>query len=276
MTELNLRTQDLTRCRQIVAHCMKVAMALAVWIGLAITITVVGCFRGDAEPARDRLLIAAASSLRELCEGTGPAFLRDHPNVELVFSFGASSKLARQMEASGEFDVLLSADALTLERIASSVDAGSVVPFLSNRIALVAREGLVDPVDSLDDLPGRDGRIAVAAEPVPAGRYARELLDRRGLLARLDSRLVSADNVRIALAMVKSGATDYGLVYQSDARAAPVLGVCWIAPPGELPKIEYVAATRSNARPIAAAYLRFMRGPEAQEAASRLGFEGVP
>jgi len=240
------------------------------WVFFSIS-GVTGCSQEGRE-ARGRLVVGAASSLRELCEQTRAAFEEEHPDVDLSFSFGASSKLARQMQASGAYDVLLSADSTTLDQIASSLAPDSITSFLSNRMVLISRGGLDDPASNLSDLVSKPGRIAVAGPSVPAGRYARELLGRFGVADPLEGRLVSADNVRIALAMVASGAADHGLVYQSDVQPGSGLTVRWVAPIGRSPKIEYVAALRPQAPDAAAAYLGFVRSSTVQGAARTLGF----
>jgi molybdate transport system substrate-binding protein len=119
----------------------------------------------------------------------------------------------------------------------------------------------------------RDLSLALAAPPVPAGRYAREYLSRVGLLDELEPRIVNADNVRAALAMVESGAADCALVYLSDARAAPSAQLLWTATAANNPDIVYVAAALSrSASPWADAYLDWLGSEAFMEAAESRGF----
>jgi molybdate transport system substrate-binding protein len=227
--------------------------------------------RGAASERR-ALFVAAAASLRELCEESAPLFEDAHPGARLVFSFSGSPTLARQIAAGADCDAFLSADPETLARAGERVDPATRTPFLANRLALVARETLAEPPAHPRRLAEFDGRIALAAPAVPAGRYARELLVELGA-AEVAERAVSAEHVRATLALVEAGAADLALVYATDARLAERARTVWVQPAGEGPRIEYVAAALRPARsPLAADYVRWLRGPAFQERARGLGF----
>jgi molybdate transport system substrate-binding protein len=228
---------------------------------------------GPKPPPQAPLLVAAASSLRELLETTAGAFAEAHPGTRLEFSFEASSTLARKISAGAPFDVFLSADAETADRVRDALDAATVRPFLANRLALVRREGLADPARDPAELPGRSGTIALAGPAVPAGRYARAWLAQAGILDALAPRIVSADNVRAALALVDSGAADYGFVYATDAPAARRASVAWTDESGRGPPIRYVAGVLSRSRaPAAHDYVGFLAGERFLAAAEVRGF----
>ncbi|TAH35109.1 MAG: molybdate ABC transporter substrate-binding protein [Planctomycetota bacterium] len=229
--------------------------------------------RPAAAGAAVDLTVAAASSLRELLEQTAAAYQAAHPGTTLGFSFDASSALARQIESGAAFDAFLSADAENVERVRGSLQAGSIQPFLSNTLVMVARSGLADAVTSPGQLKGVKGKIALAAPAVPAGRYARAYLTKAQLLAELEPRFVNADNVRAALALVESGAADYAFVYATDARVARDARQVWQAPPEDDPGIVYVAAAvRGRHAEAAGKYVAWLNSPAFQQAAAALGF----
>ena len=228
---------------------------------------------GPGERESSVLVVAAASSLRDLLTDDGASFLPADPEVEVRLVFGASSKLSRQAEEGADFDLLLSADDTGVDRLGNRIDVSTRRTFLSNRLALVGREGLPGAPRSPSELAGSELSLALAAPPVPAGRYAREHLSRVGVLDALQPLIVNAENVRAALAMVESGAADCALVYLSDARAATSAQLLWTATAASNPDIAYVAAALSrSASPWADAYLEWLDSEAFLEAAEARGF----
>ena len=220
------------------------------------------------------LTIAAAASLRELLEGTQAAFAAAHGGAKLQISFDASSTLSRQIEQGAPFDVFLSADADSVDRLAASVKADTRRVFLSNRLALVGRSDLPPPAPSGPaELVGTKLTIAMAGPAVPAGKYTRAYLTQHALLAELEPRVVTADTVKAALALVEAGTADCGFVYVTDAHAAKNAQLLWTAPPEDDPGIAYVAVqVAASQAPLAPELLDWLLGAEFQKAAQELGF----
>lgn len=219
-----------------------------------------------------RLAVAAAASLQELLESTAPAFERAHPGTTLVFSFAASSALSRQIEAAAGFDAFLSADAANVDRLGERIDRATRVEFLGNELVVVARAGLAPVPTRAADLASLPGRIAVAAESVPAGKYARAWLAKVGLLETLRPKLVDAEHVRAALAWVENATADAAIVYATDARVAKRATVAFRVAAADDPGIVYVAAAGSARPTLAADYVRFLRAAEFADAARGAGF----
>jgi molybdate transport system substrate-binding protein len=230
---------------------------------------------GTPAPATVTLSIGAASSLKELVEATRPAFERAHAGVTFRVSFDASSALSRQIEAGGGFDCLLSADAANVDRLGAKIDAASRVRFLSNRLVVVARADLAPPLTGLEGLKALAGKLALAGEAVPVGKYARAWLTRKGLLKDLEPKVVNAENVRAVLALVEAGSADAGVVYATDARVAVHAKVAFAVAAEDDPGIEYVAAAVAGSSAIAHAYVAWLRSAEFQDAAEKLGFVRV-
>lgn len=221
-----------------------------------------------------KLTVAAAASLRELLEGTQAAFSQAHGGAKLQISFDASSALSRQIEQGAPFDVFLSADADSVDRLAASVKADTRRVFMSNRLAMVGRSDLPAPIPAQpSDLAGNRLTIAMAGPAVPAGRYTRAYLTQHALLAELEPRVVTADSVKAALALVEAGTADCGFVYLTDARAAKNAKLLWTAPAEDDPGIAYVAVqVEASKAPLAPEFLDWLLGPEFQKAAQALGF----
>ena len=253
--------------------------------GVALATSLLVACGARTEPAP--LTIAAASSLRELVLAASEQFAREHPGAPLRASFDASSTLARQIDAGMAFDVFLSADADTAARVRDRLQADTLVPFLENRLALVGRADLQSPPRTPAELLAPTGehagqpkgRIAVAGPAVPAGKYTRAWLASADLLAPLAPRLVDADNVRAALALVEAGAADFAFVYRTDAAVAKRAQLLWVAPEGgadDAAAVVYVAAAVAGAPPRAAAFVRWLQGPAFRALAEQHGFLPPP
>jgi molybdate transport system substrate-binding protein len=109
---------------------------------------------------------------------------------------------------------------------------------------------------------------------VPAGVYARQYLERAGVWALVQPKVIPAGSVRLALAAVESGAADAAIVYRTDIAAARGAQVALVIPAEAAPRIVYPAAiTRSAPHAGAAArFLAFLRGREAAEIFRNAGF----
>jgi molybdate transport system substrate-binding protein len=118
------------------------------------------------------------------------------------------------------------------------------------------------------------GRLAVAeTASVPAGRYARQALQKLKLWPALSARLAQADNVRAALEYVARDETPLGIVYLTDARAEPRVRVVATFPDTTHAPIVYPAARTLTANAKDAAdFLAFLRAPQAVAIFRRAGF----
>jgi molybdate transport system substrate-binding protein len=227
--------------------------------------------------AADELLVAAAVSLREPLVEIGRRYDAQHPGERVSFSFGASSVLAAQARAGAPIDVFVSAD----ERIVDRLEAEGLVPgedrftLVSNRLVVIAAQGLDFPLAGPEDLARPEVRwIAIAEISVPVGRYARAWLTRRGLLERLEPRIVPTAHARATLAAVDYGDADAAIVYATDARVARSARLAFEIPDAEQPRIVYTAArVRDARRPQAAErFLSHLRSPAAREILRAAGF----
>jgi molybdate transport system substrate-binding protein len=175
---------------------------------LAAALLLASCARAPRE-----LDVAAAISLKDVLSEVARGW-EERGGERVVFNFAGSNVLARQIEAGAPVDVFLPADQRTVDSIRDSLE--TPVPLLGNTLVVVSDRRLT----SLRDLLSA-GRIAIGdPSAVPAGVYAREALQRAGLWAALQPKIVPCENVRAALAAVESGGADAAIVYATDARLA--------------------------------------------------------
>lgn len=256
---------------------------------LAVAIVVAGAFvlvPGRSGPPRAPVVLAAAS-LQESLEAAAKAWAAKG-HARPVLSFAASSALARQIEAGAPADLFISADEEWMDTLANKglIRADTRATMLGNSLVLIApaTSGATSRAASrlaLDPVPGfplgralGNGRLALADPAgVPAGRYARQALERLKVWDKVKDRIAAGDNVRAALGLVAQGEAPLGIVYATDARAEPKVRVVATFPAASHVAITYPVAVLKAARsPDAGAFRAFLLSPEGQAVFRRYGF----
>jgi molybdate transport system substrate-binding protein len=224
------------------------------------------------------LTVSAAISLSGALEAVAAAY-RVAGGTPVVFNFGGSNALARQIVNGAPVDVFISADEAQMEVVekADLVRAGTRVPVVANRLVLVVDSR--SRVKAVTDLGVAEIRRIAIGDPVavPAGVYARQYLERINEWTRLQPKMVPVANVRAALTAVQNGSADAAFVYATDARIAPALRVVATITGPQAPRIVYPGAVvRTSRHPQAAAkFLEFLRTPPALAILEKHGFTPV-
>jgi len=222
------------------------------------------------------LTVFAAASLTNVLQVLGEDWQKAG-GEELVFNFGASSALALQIAAGAPADVFFSADEAKMHQLGSQghLIRGSRLSLLSNTLVVVVAGDSGLEITSPQDLL-KAVKVLALAEPrtVPAGIYAREYLQRAGVWAALESKVVPVDNVRAALATVEAGNADAAIVYATDAAISKKVKVAFQVPVEEGPEISYPVALVSGTENEAAArrFVQYLASEEAKATFRRFGF----
>ncbi|MBS0659689.1 MAG: molybdate ABC transporter substrate-binding protein [Verrucomicrobia bacterium] len=233
-----------------------------------------------AAPAAE-LRVSAAASLTDALQELEPVYEKATGD-RLVFNFASSSVLARQIKEGAPADLFLSADEPQMDALAK---AGLLLEntrrdLLGNTLVVVVPLDAKFVPASPAELRSPQIRRIALGEPssVPAGVYAKAHLVRLGLWEALQSKCVSTENVRAALAAVASGNADAAWVYKTDAAAARKARIAFETPAAEGPKIVYpLAVVKSSAQPEAAHRLAtFLASPPATAIFQRHGFLILP
>jgi len=231
--------------------------------------------RSAAETPPRELLVFGAASLTDALVEIGAAF-EAREGVRVLFSFGGSNALARQILAGAPADLFVSANPDRMDELerAGLVRPEDRVGLLSNRLAVVVAARSTLSVSSPADLD-RVRRLALGdPEAVPAGIYARRWLETQGLWAGLRERVIPTLDVRGALGAVESGSADAAIVYRTDAALSGRVRVAFEIPPEQTPGIVYPASVLTGSMSVEAlGFLKYLQSPEAHSVFTRLGFE---
>jgi molybdate transport system substrate-binding protein len=247
------------------------AHALATLLLAALGLLLTACSAPAERAAAHGPVVLAAASMQEALTDAGAAWAAaGHPAPRL--SFAGSSALARQVEAGAPADLFISADEQWMDYLATRglLRAGSRRIIATGELVLVAPR--TSPASGIAAL--RAGRLALAdPDAVPAGRYAKAALQATGWWAGVAPRIVPAENVRAALALVERGEVPLGIVYASDARTSTAVKVIHRFAPADHSPIRYPAAVLGGAtHSDAAAFLDFLASAEGQRILAARGF----
>ena len=221
------------------------------------------------------ITVSAATSLTAAFEQLADDFEDEHPGVDVVPAFGASSANAAQVLDGAPADVFASADEPNMDRL---VDAGLVdepVVFARNRLVLVTKPGNPEGIAALADLVevAEHGVISLCGEEVPCGRYAGELLAAEGVTIP-ETRITRGHNVGATLTAVTEGDAVAAIVYVTDAATAGD-AVEAIDLPGaaDLLATYPIAVIRSTGeRDVADAFVAYVRGEHGRAVLEEHGF----
>jgi molybdate transport system substrate-binding protein len=242
--------------------------------GALATILVACGPRGTNEQA---LLVSAAVSLTEPLT-VAAARYEQQRGVRVQLNLAASNVLASQALEGAPVDVFLSADAAQVDRLAAAglTAADTRVDFLSNALVVVVPSDRPTTLTSLEDLAEPRFRRLALANPasVPAGVYAKAALERAGLWAKVEPRVVPGGNVRAALAAVENGSVDAGFVYRTDARQSTRVRVAFTVPEDPASPIRYQGVVlRTSRQPeTARRFLDWLHTPDGQKPFLDAGF----
>ncbi|MEO7971085.1 MAG: molybdate ABC transporter substrate-binding protein [bacterium] len=229
----------------------------------------------DKPTAPQELVVAAAANLTDACAEIGPRFT-SQTGIRVVFSFGATAELAKQIENGAPFDVFAAADT---EHVDSLDHAGLLTPgtraiYARGRLVLWLPAGSALKIGRIEDITAKQfDRIAIAKPDVaPYGRAAVESLKQLGIWTQIEPKVIYAQNVSqarqyaatgnaevafIPLAFVKTGDGTYLEVEENLHR----------------PINQGLGVIQSSAKQDAARqFVSFVLGPEGQQLLKAKGY----
>ncbi len=231
-----------------------------------------------------QITVSAAASLKDVIEDIEPLYQEKHPETEIIYNFGSSGSLQRQIEQGAPVDLFISAaskqmDALEKEGILLRETRRDL---LKNQMVLVTAKTNAKnnpKFDNFDDLTNQQIKTIALGEPesVPAGKYAQEVLTSFQITDKVNSKAVYGKDVRQVLNYVATGNADAGIVYRTDVQVADNVEIVATAPENSHSPVVYPIAVIKDSQHSEAAkdLIEFLTTPEAQEIFEENGFVTV-
>ncbi|WP_342424333.1 molybdate ABC transporter substrate-binding protein [Paenibacillus sp. FSL E2-0178] len=168
---------------------------------------------------KTEIIISAAASLQDSLDKIAVTYEKQHPGIDLVFNYGASGTLQKQIEQGAPADLFFSAGD---KQMTALVDGGLIsdnTELLKNQLVLVVPSDSKTSITTITQLTDKAFKKVAVGQPesVPAGQYAQQSLTAKKVWDTLQSKLVFAKDVRQVLSYVETGNADAGFVYKTDA-----------------------------------------------------------
>lgn len=205
----------------------------------------------------ETLSISAAASLAPSLEHVVKLYNQVNTKDTVVFNYGASSILARQIQYGAPADIYLSANEkwISFLKTENKLIIKSIKPFIANQLVIAennksikksSQQSCYDQKSTLDliqRLNKSDQKIVVAEMThVPLGIYSKQVLIRSGQFEVLQKNLVPSANARSALAFIEQEWAKFAFLYYSDAIKSDLVDIVCIIPSDFHDSINYYLA----------------------------------
>lgn len=198
----------------------------------------------------------------------------------VVASFGATGQLYAQIQHGAPFEVYLAADHSTPVKLESAGLGVAGSRFTYAMGSLVLWSAKADYLDDSDAVlkQGQFQHLAIAnPKAAPYGLAATQVLDKLGLRAALQSKLVEGQSITQALQFVSTGNAELGFVALSQVYKGGQLssGSAWIVPQTLYAPIRQDALLLKQGQhnPAASALLEYLQGPQAAAIITSYGYK---
>lgn len=246
---------------------------------IIVAIFLAGCGRPGHGDSKE-ITVSAAASLQEALEEAGKIYMKDHPDVRLVFNFGGSGSLQQQIAQGAPVDVFISASEEQYQQLLEEkkIDIEHSIQLLTNELVLIVPKNQ-EPIKGLEELRnGAIKRIAVGTpETVPAGKYAKQALQSTGIWDNIEAKLIYTKDVRQVLTYAETGNVDAGIVYKTDALISDKIKVTTLTEEASHDPIIYPAGViaASKNHEAAVSFFKFLTERETMEIFKKYGFDAA-
>jgi molybdate transport system substrate-binding protein len=181
----------------------------------------------NSQSDRSELVVAAAANLTDAFAEVGPRFTSE-TGIPVVFSFGATADLTRQIENGAPFDVFAAADTAHVDLLERKglITPGTRALYARGRLVMWLPPGSILKAAEIGDITAKEfERVAIANPDIaPYGQATVESLRALGIWNQIESKVIYAQSVSqtkqyaatgnvevafIPLALVKPGEGTY-------------------------------------------------------------------
>ena len=227
----------------------------------------------------DVVQVAVAANFTAPARALAEVFARTTGH-EARLSFGATGAFYTQIKNGAPFDVLLAADDERPARLEKEGDtvAGSRFTYATGQLVLwSAKPGLVDDEGAVLK-HGQFGKIAIAnPKNAPYGAAAVEAMNKLGLAATLQPKLVTGESIGQTFNFIATGNAELGFVALAQVLDGGKLksGSMWVVPAQYHAPIiqDAVILKRAANNPAAKAWLELLKTPQSKALIRSYGYE---
>ncbi len=178
---------------------------------------------GASEARSQTLTVLAASSLTDAFGELENTFEEQHPDTDLLPSFGGSSELLAQIEQGAPADVFTSADEAKMDEAVKEDLVSEPQIFARNRPVVIVPTDNPAGIQQLQDIAKPGVKLVLAQDGVPIAEYAKLILSNANseygsnFEQQVMDNIVSREaNVRASASRVALGEADATFVYATD------------------------------------------------------------
>lgn len=240
-----------------------------------------------ATPEPRTLTVFAAASLVDAFTEIGHNFEASHPGVKVALNFAGSQTLSTQLTQGAVADIFASANHTEMDKLVSGnlIQKDAPKDFLTNQLIVILPKDNPANVQTLQDLARSGLKLVLADTTVPAGKYARQILDNMSKDASFGAdyssevlaNVVSNEtDVKQVVAKVQLGEADAGIVYISDSVASPDLKTIVIpANLNVIAKYPIAALTYAPQPELALEFIAYVLSADEQAILKKWGFTPI-
>lgn len=176
-----------------------------------------------ATPAIAPIRVFAAASLTAPFEAIARAYEQQFPGSKVELHFAGTPQLVLQIREGAEVDVFAAADPTNMQKVVElGKTAAPPAEFARNELGIVVKEGNPHGIRGLPDLARPGLKVALCGPEVPAGKYARQALQKAAITVTSVS---DEPSVKALVSKVQLGELDAGIAYTTDTRTKGVVAV---------------------------------------------------
>ncbi len=227
----------------------------------------------------DEVQVAVAANFTAPIQAIAADFEKDTGH-KLVASFGATGQFYTQIKNGAPFQVFLSADDTTPQKLEAEGDTvkGSRFTYAVGTLALwSAKEGYVDAQGEVLKRNAFKHLSIANPKAAPYGLAATQVLAKEGLTDQVRDKIVEGQNITQAYQFVSTGNAELGFVALSqiykDGKVSS--GSAWIVPSSlhDPIKQDAVILTKGKDSAAAKALVDYLKGPKAAAVINSYGYE---
>jgi molybdate transport system substrate-binding protein len=253
-----------------------------VLVVLLAMLTFAGCSKKEEVPTKEEetptpvaLTIGAAASLTGALNEIIEAYTAENSHITITPIYEGSGVLQKQIEEGAPMDIFISAATSNMQTLqdADLIDADTREDLLKNELVLIASAEKANTI-TFDNIADASSIAIGEVETVPAGKYAKQALEKLEKWAGVESKLVYQKDVKAVLNAVETGNADCGFVYKSDAvNMTSAKEVSAVPNASHDPIVYPVAIVKASEEADAAkAFIKYLKSKGAKTVFEKFGF----